>query len=62
MSNNILKILNELPDLQPVIRCGICRHWVTGIAYESVGRCRHETHKGLITGKSYFCGDGEPKP
>lgn len=47
---------------QRLIRCGMCRHWGTGIAYECVGRCRHKNHKGLITRKSYFCQDGDPKP
>ena len=43
---------------QRLIRCGKCRHWITGIAYETVGRC---TVTGRICSKDFFCGDSNPK-
>ena len=50
----------ELPALQPVIRCGICRYWSPGIAYSSIGVCGHTDHLNQITRGSFFCADGEP--
>lgn len=46
---------------QRLIRCGICRHWVTGIAYETTGKCKHSDHEGLICNANFFCGYGVEK-
>lgn len=45
-----------------IVKCGSCRYWQTGIAYETVGRCTNENMPmGLICNRNFFCGWGTTK-
>ena len=50
---------HDKPIAERLVRCGDCKWWKTGIAYDTVGRCKHEDHKDQITNKNFYCKDGE---
>ena len=51
-----------VPIAERLIRCKDCKRWVTGIAYETTGRCKHPNMpEGLITNKNFFCAYGQDR-
>ncbi len=48
--------------LKKIVKCGECKFWKTGIAYDAVGVCKHDDHPwNQITNRNYYCADAEEK-
>ena len=61
MPEYITTSIVEIKGQEELIRCKNCKNWITGIAYEAVGKCKHPNHKGLICNANYYCKDGSAR-
>lgn len=51
----------KLIAAEKLIRCKDCVSWKTPLAFTATGKCAHPDHKGQITNRNFYCGDGREK-